>query len=83
MNESLAASDAAALYELLSKPESKFENLRAENSEHYYNSLKRFRDSNPEVNADTVCIYNLIYRLTLHPLLLSECDYNWNLSFHC
>ena len=67
MNESLAASDAAALYELLSKPESKFENVRAENSEHYYNSLKRFRDSNPEVNADTVCIYNLIYHLTLHP----------------
>ena len=65
MNESLAASNAAALYELLSKPESKFENLRAENSEHYYNSLKRFRDSNPEVNADTVCIYNLIYHLTI------------------
>lgn len=55
VNDSLATSDAASLFELLTKDESKFENLRSENSEHYYNSLKRFRDSNPEVN-NTVCI---------------------------
>ena len=49
VNDALSASDADSLYQLLSNPESRFENLFPEQTLHYYNCLKKSRDNNPEV----------------------------------